>query len=85
MDSGKIVIDSKSITIKGDEGTLARPVKKTPEEWRKEILNAAQNLFISKGYEETSISDIMDMAGGAKGMFYRCFPVSYTHLTLPTT
>jgi AcrR family transcriptional regulator len=52
---------------------LARPVKKTPEEWRKEILNAAQNLFISKGYEETSISDIMDMAGGAKGMFYRCF------------
>jgi AcrR family transcriptional regulator len=52
---------------------LARPVKKTPEEWRKEILNAAQHLFISKGYEETSISDIMEMAGGAKGMFYRCF------------
>ena len=52
---------------------MARPVKKTPEEWRKEILNAAQSLFISKGYEETSISDIMDMAGGAKGMFYRFF------------
>ncbi len=52
---------------------MARPVKRTPDEWRKEILNAAQNLFISKGYEETSISDIMDMAGGAKGMFYRCF------------
>lgn len=52
---------------------MARPVKKTPEEWRKEILNAAQNLFIAKGYEETSISDIMDMVGGAKGMFYRCF------------
>ncbi|MCI9124562.1 MAG: TetR/AcrR family transcriptional regulator [Eubacterium sp.] len=52
---------------------MARPVKKTPEEWRKEILNAAQHLFISKGYEKTSISDIMDLAGGAKGMFYRCF------------
>ena len=52
---------------------MARPVKKTPEEWRKTILNAAQNLFISKGYEDTSISDIMDMVGGAKGMFYRCF------------
>lgn len=52
---------------------MARPVKKTPEEWRKGILNAAQNLFISKGYEATSISDIMDMAGGAKGMFYRYF------------
>lgn len=52
---------------------MARPVKKAPEEWRKEILNAAQNLFISKGYEETSVSDIMEMAGGAKGMFYRFF------------
>lgn len=52
---------------------MARPVKKTPADWRKEILNAAQNLFISKGYEETPISDIMDMVGGAKGLFYRCF------------
>lgn len=52
---------------------MARPVKKTSEEWREEILNAAQELFISKGYEETSVSDIMEMAGGAKGMFYRCF------------
>lgn len=52
---------------------MARPVKKTPDEWRKEILDAAKVLFASKGYEETSISDIMDMAGGAKGMFYRFF------------
>lgn len=52
---------------------MARPVKKTPDEWRKEILGATQKLFASKGYEETSISDIMDMAGGAKGMFYRFF------------
>ena len=52
---------------------MARPVKKTPDEWRKEILDAAQKLFTSRGYEDTSISDIMDMVGGAKGMFYRCF------------
>ena len=52
---------------------MARPVKRTSEQWKKEILNAAQKLFISKGYEETSVSDIMAMAGGAKGMFYRCF------------
>jgi len=52
---------------------LARPVKKTPEQWKQEILNAAQNLFASKGYQETSVSDIMNMAGGAKGMFYYCF------------
>lgn len=52
---------------------MARPVKKTPEQWKNEILAAAQKLFISKGYEETSVSDIMNMVGGAKGMFYRCF------------
>lgn len=52
---------------------MARPVKKMPEQWKKEILEAAQKLFMSKGYEETSISDIMEAVGGAKGMFYRCF------------
>lgn len=52
---------------------MARPVKKSPEQWKKEILTAAKSLFISKGYEETSVSDIMNLAGGAKGMFYRFF------------
>ena len=52
---------------------MARPIKKAPEQWKKEILNAAQKLFVSKGYEETSISDIMNMVGGAKGMFYHFF------------
>ena len=53
---------------------MARPVKKTPEQWKEEILSAAKKLFLSKGYEETSVSDIMEAAGGAKGMFYRFFP-----------
>lgn len=52
---------------------MARPVKKTPQQWKSEILSAAQGLFLSKGYEGTSVSDIMDAAGGAKGMFYRFF------------
>ncbi len=52
---------------------MARPVKKPPEQWRDEILDAAKKLFLSKGYEETSIADIMEMVGGAKGMFYRFF------------
>lgn len=52
---------------------MARPVKKTPEQWKQEILNAAQSLFLAKGYEAASISDIMELAGGAKGMFYRFF------------
>ncbi len=52
---------------------MARPVKKPIEQWEKEILDAAQKFFITKGFEETSISDIMEAVGGAKGMFYRCF------------
>ena len=52
---------------------MARPVKKQPEQWKKEILDAAKELFLSKGYEETAITDIMELAGGAKGMFYRFF------------
>ncbi len=52
---------------------MARPVKKAPEQWKKEILHAARELFGAKGYEETSITDIMELAGGAKGMFYRFF------------
>lgn len=52
---------------------MARPVKKTPAQWEKDILAAAHELFIVRGYEETSINDIMKAAGGAKGMFYRCF------------
>ncbi len=52
---------------------MARPVKKPPEQWKREILDAAKELFLTKGYEETAVSDIMERAGGAKGMFYRFF------------
>lgn len=52
---------------------MARPVKKPPKQWENEILSAARALFLSKGYEETSISDIMEAVGGAKGMLYRFF------------
>lgn len=52
---------------------MARPVKKQPEQWKREILEAAKELFLVKGYEETAVSDIMERAGGAKGMFYRFF------------
>ncbi len=76
LDSGKIIIDLRSI-IKQKclerVRIMARPMKKTPEEWKKEILDAAELLFLSKGYEETSVSDIMQKAGGAKGLFYRFF------------
>lgn len=52
---------------------MARPVKKPLGQWKSEILDAAQKLFLSKGYEETTVADVMEEVGGAKGMFYRCF------------
>lgn len=36
-------------------------------------MDAAKELFLSKGYEETAVADIMEKAGGAKGLFYRFF------------
>lgn len=65
--------ETTKITLTKGADTMARPVKKTPEQWKQEILSAAQSLFLSKGYEATSVSDIMELAGGAKGMFYRFF------------
>ena len=53
---------------------MARPAKKPPEEWREVILKAARELFLAKGYQETSVADIMELAGGAKGLFYSFFP-----------
>lgn len=52
---------------------MSRPSKKSPTQWKTEILNASQHLFLSKGYDNTSIADIMNRVGGAKGMFYRFF------------
>ena len=52
---------------------MARPPKKPPEEWRREIMNAAKALFFTNGYEETSVAGIMKLAGGAKGLFYSFF------------
>ena len=44
---------------------------KYPEETVKRILDVAQRLFLEKGYENTSIQDIIDGLGGlSKGAVY---------------
>ena len=47
---------------------------KDPEVRHAELLNAAQQLFFSVGYEKTMIIDIVKKAGVAKGTFYYYFP-----------
>jgi AcrR family transcriptional regulator len=51
---------------------MARIVK-DPDVRRSEILDVAQRLFYQKGYEQTSVQDIITEIGIAKGTFYHYF------------
>jgi len=48
-------------------------VTKTPEARRTEFLDTAQRLFFERGYEQTSVNDIIAAAGVSKGAFYHYF------------
>ena len=48
-------------------------ISKAPEERRKEFLESAKKLFSQKGYEKTSVSDIVTDVGVAQGLFYYYF------------
>ncbi len=63
---------------------MTREVKK-PEVRRHEILDAAQDFFFQKGYENTTIQDIIDKLGIAKGTFYHYFDSKATMLDALTT
>jgi len=52
---------------------MAGWVKKRAEVRRSELLDSAQVLFFCKGYEATTIADIMEHAGVSKGGFYHHF------------
>lgn len=51
---------------------MARIVKK-PEERRAEIVKAARSLFQTKEYEQTTMQDVMESVGIAKGTIYHYF------------
>jgi AcrR family transcriptional regulator len=44
-----------------------------PEERKAEIIQAARYLFLTKGYEQVSMQDVMDALGIAKGTIYYYF------------
>ncbi|MCZ8520315.1 MULTISPECIES: TetR/AcrR family transcriptional regulator [Paenibacillus] len=48
-------------------------IVKDPQERRNEIIDAAMALFRDKGYEHTSVSDIVKKVGVAQGTFYYYF------------
>lgn len=51
---------------------MVRIVKK-PEERRDEIVTTARHLFLSKGYDATTMQDVMQSLGIAKGTIYHYF------------
>lgn len=48
-------------------------VSKDPEERKNEIMMAAFQLFATKGFTETAVSDIVKKVGVAQGLFYYYF------------
>jgi AcrR family transcriptional regulator len=48
-------------------------ITKDPEVRRNELMDAAEQLFVEKGYEHTSASDIIRRVGVAQGTFYYYF------------
>lgn len=48
-------------------------ISKTYEERKKEILDVAEKLFVTKGYLKTTVKDILQEIGIAKGTFYYYF------------
>lgn len=48
-------------------------ISKSPQERKQEIIEAALELFMSQGYEKTSISMIVERVGVAQGLFYYYF------------
>lgn len=52
---------------------MVRTVKK-PEVRRLEIVHAARGLFLARGYDQTSMQDVVDALGLAKGTVYYYFP-----------
>jgi AcrR family transcriptional regulator len=62
-----VLIDRRSV-LGGKMKTITKG-----ETRRKEILLAARELFVRKGYEQTSVNDILNIVGIAKGTFYFYF------------
>ncbi|GLP95965.1 TetR/AcrR family transcriptional regulator [Paraferrimonas sedimenticola] len=51
---------------------MSRTIKPADER-RRELLNAARHLFFDRGYDNTSINDILNVVGLSKGAFYHHF------------
>lgn len=63
--------DGRSVRV---IGPLLNRVTKAPDVRRQEIISAAIKLFATEGYAATTVADIVEAVGVAKGTFYHYFP-----------
>ncbi|HIE5326586.1 TPA: TetR/AcrR family transcriptional regulator [Proteus mirabilis] len=56
-----------------EEKNIDKPRTKPAEVRLKELMNAAETLFLEKGFDATTVSDIVKQAGVAKGTYYHYF------------
>jgi AcrR family transcriptional regulator len=57
----------------GSEGGTKVRILKAPAVRRAELINCAQGLFLTRGYERTTINDVIAATGLSKGAFYHHF------------
>lgn len=50
-----------------------RPIGPRGEARRRALLDAAARLFVTKGFEKTTLSDLVDAAGGSRATIYELF------------
>jgi len=68
------ITDRRSVVKKQGAKARGMPrIVKHPQERRSELLEAARGLFFERGYEATTINDIIARAGISKGGFYHHF------------
>jgi AcrR family transcriptional regulator len=58
----------------GDTQTVGRPTRLPRSARRKQLLAAAQEVFVAQGYHQAAMDDIAERAGVSKPVLYQHFP-----------
>jgi AcrR family transcriptional regulator len=61
------------VTVQRSDASAKVRVLKAPAVRRAELIDCAQRLFLTRGYERTTINDVIAAAGLSKGAFYHHF------------
>jgi AcrR family transcriptional regulator len=68
-------VSERRVSEGGEQAEAGRKVRvlKAPAVRRAELLDCAQRLFLTRGYEQTTVNDVIAATGLSKGAFYHHF------------